>query len=170
MAESAQNARRLDRASGAVEFRKVSFAYDTARPVLQDVSSRLPPGTASASRARPGAGKTTLIEPAHALLRSDVGPDPAGRRGSPRLPGGRPAQAVRDRAAGAGPVLDEHRREHRLRAARTPRGGDRGRRHGGERPRLHRRAARGIRHAGRASAACGSRVGSASESRSRARS
>ena len=43
------------------------------------------------------------------------GRDPARRRRPPRLQGRRPAQPVRDRAAGAGAVLDQHRREHRLR-------------------------------------------------------
>jgi ATP-binding cassette, subfamily B, bacterial len=55
------SARHLDRASGAVEFRNVSFAYGPERPVLQDVSFAVGPGTRVGIAGATGAGKTTLI-------------------------------------------------------------------------------------------------------------
>jgi ATP-binding cassette, subfamily B, bacterial len=55
------SARGLDRASGAVEFRKVSFAYDPARPVLEDVSFTVGPGARVGIAGATGAGKTTLM-------------------------------------------------------------------------------------------------------------
>jgi len=55
------NARPLARASGAVEFRRVSFAYDQGRPVLHDVSFAVAPGARVAIAGATGAGKTTLL-------------------------------------------------------------------------------------------------------------
>ncbi len=54
-------ARPLARATGAVEFRGVSFAYGPDRPVLQDVSFAIAPGTRLGVVGATGAGKTTLI-------------------------------------------------------------------------------------------------------------
>src|SRR6266511_3162002 len=92
--------------------------------------------------------KDDAREPPDALLRPDERPDPARRRRSPRIQARRSPQPVRDRAPGAGAVLDDHRREHRLRASRR-RGRRRGRRRAGGRcARLHLRAAGGLRHPG----------------------
>src|SRR5437667_86579 len=55
------NARSLERARGALEFRGVSFAYGPDRPVLHDVSCVIPPGTRPGIVGATGAGKTTLI-------------------------------------------------------------------------------------------------------------
>ena len=57
------NARPLGRASGAVAFRGISFAYhrDGARPVLRDVSFEIAPGTRVGISGTTGAGKTTLV-------------------------------------------------------------------------------------------------------------
>jgi ATP-binding cassette subfamily B protein len=55
------NARPLKRASGAVEFRDISFAYDGRNRVLQDVSFTAPAGTRVGIAGRTGAGKTTLF-------------------------------------------------------------------------------------------------------------
>jgi len=55
------SARRLERASGAVEFRKVSFAYDPERPVLEDVSFTVGAGARVGIAGATGAGKTTLM-------------------------------------------------------------------------------------------------------------
>jgi ABC-type multidrug transport system ATPase subunit len=55
------SARRLDRAAGAIEFRKVSFAYGDDRPVLEDVSFSVGPGTRVGIAGATGAGKTTLM-------------------------------------------------------------------------------------------------------------
>ena len=55
------HARPVTRAAGAVEFRGVSFAYGPDRPVLQDVSVAIAPGTRLGVVGATGAGKTTLI-------------------------------------------------------------------------------------------------------------
>src|SRR5881394_1975913 len=55
------DARPLERARGAPEFRGVSFAYGPDRPVLHDVSCVIPPGTRLGVVGATGAGKTTLI-------------------------------------------------------------------------------------------------------------
>ena len=56
-----QDARSLSRASGAVAFRNVSFAYDKDHPVLHDVSFEVGPGTRVGIMGATGAGKTTLV-------------------------------------------------------------------------------------------------------------
>jgi ATP-binding cassette subfamily B protein len=55
------NARPLRRARGAVVFRNVSFAYDHNRPVLQNISFGIEPGTCLGIAGTTGAGKTTLV-------------------------------------------------------------------------------------------------------------
>jgi ATP-binding cassette subfamily B protein len=55
------DARPLDRAAGAVEFRDVSFAYENAHHVLEHVSFTIAPGTRVGIVGTTGAGKTTLI-------------------------------------------------------------------------------------------------------------
>ena len=55
------HAGRVERATGAVTFRNVSFAYDPAQPVLEDVSFEVPPGARVAVVGATGAGKTTLV-------------------------------------------------------------------------------------------------------------
>ena len=55
------DARTLSRASGAVAFRGVSFAYRADRPVLHDVSFEIEPGTRLGISGTTGAGKTTLV-------------------------------------------------------------------------------------------------------------
>ena len=55
------NARPLARAHGALVFRNVSFAYDDDRPVLQNISFEIEPGTCLGIAGATGAGKTTLV-------------------------------------------------------------------------------------------------------------
>ncbi len=55
------DARAIGRATGAVAFRHVSFAYGPDRPVLHDVSFEIEPGTRLGVVGATGAGKTTLI-------------------------------------------------------------------------------------------------------------
>ena len=52
---------RVVRAAGAVTFRRVSFAYEDARPVLHEVSFEVGPGTRLGIAGTTGAGKTTLV-------------------------------------------------------------------------------------------------------------
>jgi len=55
------NAQPLVRASGAVAFRDVSFAYREDRPVLRHVSFEIEPGTRVGISGTTGAGKSTLM-------------------------------------------------------------------------------------------------------------
>src|SRR5207245_4623962 len=55
------NARRLVRATGAVAFRHVSFAYDGGSGVLHDVSFEVEPGSRVGIIGATGAGETTLV-------------------------------------------------------------------------------------------------------------
>ena len=55
------DARRLVRASGAIAFRNVSFAYAPEHPVLHRISFDISPGTRVGISGTTGAGKTTLI-------------------------------------------------------------------------------------------------------------
>lgn len=53
---------RLDRARGAVEYRDVTFRYDTAQaPVLHDVRLNIEPGQTVALVGRSGSGKSTMV-------------------------------------------------------------------------------------------------------------
>jgi ABC-type multidrug transport system fused ATPase/permease subunit len=51
----------LERVNGLVEMENVSFAYDTRKEVLHDVSFRAEPGTVTALVGPSGAGKSTII-------------------------------------------------------------------------------------------------------------
>jgi ABC-type multidrug transport system fused ATPase/permease subunit len=53
--------RTLERVNGLVELENVSFAYDTRKEVLHDVSFRSEPGTVTALVGPSGAGKSTII-------------------------------------------------------------------------------------------------------------
>src|SRR3989442_2946320 len=54
-------ARPAPRLQGCIEFRNVSFAYESGRPVLKGVSLTLPAGQVTAIVGPTGTGKTTLI-------------------------------------------------------------------------------------------------------------
>lgn len=53
-------ARELETVQGAIEFKRVSFQYETDRPVLRNVSVSIPAKSVIAIVGRTGAGKTTL--------------------------------------------------------------------------------------------------------------
>ncbi|MGH2985314.1 MAG: ABC transporter ATP-binding protein [Solirubrobacterales bacterium] len=55
------HARSLSRAAGRVTFDRVSFAYNGADPVLEDISFEVEPGTGLGVSGATGAGKTTLV-------------------------------------------------------------------------------------------------------------
>src|SRR5437867_1147401 len=59
--EERPDAQLLGRASGAIAFRNVSFAYGKDRPVLHDISFIIEPGTRLGIAGASGAGKSTLI-------------------------------------------------------------------------------------------------------------
>jgi ATP-binding cassette subfamily B protein/subfamily B ATP-binding cassette protein MsbA len=52
---------RLGRARGEIRFDQVSFAYETGRPALSEVSLTVSPGETVALVGQTGAGKTTLV-------------------------------------------------------------------------------------------------------------
>jgi len=57
----AANARPLEQARGAVEFRHVNYAYLDSNPVLIDFSLRIEPGTRVGLVGRSGSGKSTAL-------------------------------------------------------------------------------------------------------------
>jgi subfamily B ATP-binding cassette protein MsbA len=59
--ESPNRTERLDRITGRVAFENVGFSYDTAKPVLHDISFESEPGTVTALVGPSGAGKSTII-------------------------------------------------------------------------------------------------------------
>lgn len=56
----AESARPLAEVGGRVQFRDVSFGYDSERPVLREVSFRVEPGQSVALVGETGSGKTTI--------------------------------------------------------------------------------------------------------------
>src|SRR6266508_2712214 len=112
-----------------IEYRGVSFSYNGEAPVLRDVDLEVRRGQVVAIVGPSGAGKTTLVD----LLPRFY--EPAGGDG--------------DRVAGDG-ALERHRgREHRLRPGRLHAGAGAGGGAGRECGRVHRAAARRLRHPAR---------------------
>jgi subfamily B ATP-binding cassette protein MsbA len=59
--ENLDTGKRIERLSGVIEFKNVSFSYDGREPVLQDVSCLIRPGEHVAIVGPSGVGKTTLV-------------------------------------------------------------------------------------------------------------
>jgi ABC-type multidrug transport system fused ATPase/permease subunit len=59
--ENLDAGKKVERLSGAIEFKNVSFSYDGREPVLQDVSCLIRPGEHVAIVGPSGVGKTTLV-------------------------------------------------------------------------------------------------------------
>lgn len=53
--------KKIDKLAGLIEFKQVSFAYETTKPVLTDISFTIQPGEHWAIVGSSGIGKTTLI-------------------------------------------------------------------------------------------------------------
>ena len=111
------DARRLDRATGAVEFRHVTFAYGANPAVLHDVSFARAGRRVRGYRGPDRRWQDNAPFAPDALLRPNRGPDSARRGGpsghSPR----RPPHAVCDRPAGTRALLGLHCRKHPVRAS-----------------------------------------------------
>ncbi len=143
--EEAPNPQPLERARGAVKFRDVGFGYGE-RSVFRDVTFGVPAGRVRGGRRRHGRRQDHADQPADAVLRPDGGPRDLGRGRRARVLRRRPAQPVRARPAGAGPLLYHRAREHRLRPARGEHGRDRRGGAGRQRTRVHLQDGAGLRH------------------------
>ena len=128
-----------------IEYRGVSFAYGHDAAVLRDVDLEVRRGEVVAIVGPSGAGKTTLVDLLAALLRADERGDPAGRRADHPLHALVAPAPHGHRVAGDDPAERHRVGQHRLRPARLHARAGAGGGPRGERRRVHRAAARGLR-------------------------
>ena len=57
-----ENAKSLDKCTGAIRFHNVSFAYEARKPALKKVSFTVDPGTKTAIVGESGSGKSTCLK------------------------------------------------------------------------------------------------------------
>ena len=67
------DALQLNTIQGHVEFRNVTFGYDAARPVLQQISFKAKPGEMIALVGHTGSGKSSIINLVCRFYRADAG-------------------------------------------------------------------------------------------------
>ncbi len=109
----------LPEGGGRISFEGVTFGYEPAQPVLEDIDLEIDPGSVVALIGHTGSGKTTLTALLPALLRPAARPGADRRRRRARRPADRPPPLDRRRLAGSVPLLDDRPREHRVRRRRS---------------------------------------------------
>ena len=138
----------LDHCRGELRLDRVSLRYPgNEREALIDISLTIAPGETVALVGASGSGKTSLVNLIPRFYEPTAGRLFIDDHDVSTLQRGEPARADRDGVAGRAAVQRHDRRQHRLRrdGGRKPRG-DRERGRGGACPRIHPRAAAGLRH------------------------
>ena len=151
---------------GEVRFEHVSFSYDPAEPLIEDLSLVASPGQTVAIVGPDRRRQDHAGQPGDALLRAGRRPDHPRRHRHHRDAARRPARPDRDGAPGHLAVRGHDPRQHRLRPPRRHRGGDPRGRAGDVRRPVRALAARRLRHASstRTAATCPPASGSCSPS------
>ncbi len=139
-------ARNAPRLRGQIEFEHVTFSYQAEYPVLRDVSLRIEPGHVAALVGPTGAGKTTIISLIPRFYDPDFGGDPHRRHRYPALPHAVAAPADQLCVAGNAAVSRADLEQHRVRETRRQPRRDSARSGTGQRARVHRKDAAGLRH------------------------
>ena len=151
--QSAPDAQPLPPGNGRVELRGVSFALRGGPPILRDIDLAVDGGTTVALVGAHGLGQVDAREPDRAPVRRHRGRRADRRRRRARDRDRLAAPRDRRRHRRPLPVQRDRARQHRLRPPGRDARGGRARRRARAGGRLHRRAARRLRHASSASAA-----------------
>ena len=142
-------ARPAARFKGKIEFDKVSFGYNQDQLILKDVSFEIEPGQVAAFVGPTGGGKIDHHQPGCALLRSRLRGSQNRRDKHTQLHDEIASPADQFCFAGDASVPRTHMAKHRLWPPGSQPRGDYPRRKTGQRRRIHRGDARGLRHDGR---------------------